>query len=252
MNTYKIKQDAKEFAFNNKGVVWRALCVIYLIGLVGGLITGVFNVIDPSAGDLVNSLVSVLSLIITPVVMATFVTYITKLMRGEPAIYEEELGKHKPNWTKYLITSFMVELFTTLWTLLFIIPGIVKAISYSQTIYLQAEHPDWDWKKCIEESKRVMEGHKMEYFGLVLSFIGWCILSIITCGIALIWLIPYLEVTLLKYHNALCGVNEAVVNDNAINMNVNSNVNDHFYCPHCGTANRVGSVYCQSCGSKLN
>jgi uncharacterized membrane protein len=179
--------------------------------------------------------------------MVTFITYITKVMRGEPAIYEEELAKHKPNWTKYLVTSFMMDLFITLWTFLFIIPGIVKAISYSQTMYLQAEHPDWDWKKCIDESKRVMEGHKMEYFSLVISFIGWYILSIFTCGILLIWIVPYLEVTLLKYHLALCG-DGVVVNDDVIN----TTAEEHFYCPHCGTANRVGSIYCQNCGSKLN
>ena len=62
MDTYRLKLDAKEFAFKNKGLIWRALWLIILIGLVGGFAVGFFNVIDKTMGDFVNSLVSVFSL----------------------------------------------------------------------------------------------------------------------------------------------------------------------------------------------
>ena len=67
----------------------------------------------------------------------------------------------------------MTRLFTILWAMLFIVPGFVKSYSYSMAMYIKVDNPDYDWRKCIDESQRMMQGHKWDLFVLDLSFIGW-------------------------------------------------------------------------------
>lgn len=87
----------------------------------------------------------------------------------------------------------LAAIFTFLWTLLLIIPGIVKSFSYAMTKYILEENPELSANEAIDRSRAMMRGHKFDLFWLYLSFIGWVILSIITCGIGFIWLVPYME-----------------------------------------------------------
>ena len=80
-------------------------------------------------------------------------------------------------WSAFKVT-FLVGLYTFLWSLLFFIPGIVKAYSYSMALYVLAENPGKSARECIKESMEMTNGHKMELFVLDLSFIGWIILNI--------------------------------------------------------------------------
>ena len=91
--------------------------------------------------------------------------------------------------------TFLVGLYTFLWSLLFIIPGIVKGYSYSMAMYVLADNKGKSARECIAESKAMTNGHKMELFVLDLSFIGWYLLSALTCGLALLYLVPLLNAT---------------------------------------------------------
>lgn len=86
---------------------------------------------------------------------------------------------------------FLRGLYTTLWSLLFIIPGIVKGYSYAMTPYILAENPNLTASRAIELSQQLMDGHKAELFFLELSFIGWSILSALTLNLGNIALNPY-------------------------------------------------------------
>ncbi len=89
-------------------------------------------------------------------------------------------------------TMFLVQLYTFLWSLLFIIPGIIKSYSYCQTCFIKAENPNIPAKRAIELSKIMMEGHKGDLFYLHLSFIGWMILSYLTYFIlGIVYVFPY-------------------------------------------------------------
>ena len=90
-----------------------------------------------------------------------------------------------------LMVGLMTEIFIMLWSCLFVIPGIVKSYSYAMANYIAVDHPDYDWKACIDASKELMNGHKMELFLLDLSFIGWYIVGSIACGIGTLWVVPY-------------------------------------------------------------
>ncbi len=89
--------------------------------------------------------------------------------------------------------EILIGIKTFLWSLLFIIPGIIAAINYSQAKYVLAENPDLKAREAIDRSKHLMKGHKWDYVYLCLTFIGWLLLCIVTCGIGLLFLAPYLE-----------------------------------------------------------
>lgn len=98
---------------------------------------------------------------------------------------------------------FLTALYTFLWSLLFYIPGIVKAISYSMAPYILVDNPGITVGEAIDESKRITKGHKWELFVLGLSFIGWGLVIAITFGIAAIWVVPYMQATYANAYNAL-------------------------------------------------
>ena len=95
---------------------------------------------------------------------------------------------------------FLVMLFTFLWSLLFIIPGIVKCFSYSMTPFILEEHPELGANDAIDHSRAMMKGHKFDLFWLLLSFIGWGFLCLFTFGIGYLWLIPYMNTSVSAFY----------------------------------------------------
>lgn len=106
------------------------------------------------------------------------------------------------SYLKRVLTLFLTGLFTTLWSLLFIIPGIVYAYKIRFVPYILADHPDMEWREAIDLSKKMTNGHKGELFVLDLSFIPWALLMPITLGLINIYVLPYREtVNALYYEN---------------------------------------------------
>lgn len=100
---------------------------------------------------------------------------------------------------------FMMSLFIMLWSLLFLIPGIIKSFSYAMMPYIMMDDPSKSWKEALEESKRMMCGHKWELFVLVLSFLGWILLIMITLGIASLYVVPYMQQAEANFYRVLKG-----------------------------------------------
>lgn len=123
---------------------------------------------------------------------------------GEKAKLEDTFNGFR-DFAGNLILGLMITLFTALWTLLFIIPGIVKAISYSMAYYIKNDHPEYDWKQCIDESKKMTDGHKWQIFCLYLSFIGWLFLGTLCFGIGTLWVIPYINTSMAEVYAQLKG-----------------------------------------------
>lgn len=98
---------------------------------------------------------------------------------------------------------FLMGLKVFLWTLLFIIPGIIMAFAYAMTPFILDEHPEIGVWEASTRSREMMRGHKFDYFWLMLSFIGWYILCILTLGIGFLWLTPYMQTTAAAFYNEL-------------------------------------------------
>ena len=105
--------------------------------------------------------------------------------------------------------KFLRTLFTVLWSLLFIIPGIVKGLSYAMTPFILEEHPEMTASEAIKASMRLMDGHKMDLFILGLTFIGWQILACLTMGIGFLFLNPYMNAAYAAFYRDISRKQEA-------------------------------------------
>lgn len=99
----------------------------------------------------------------------------------------------KHRYGNVILTNFLASLYAFLWLLLFIVPGIIKIIEYMMIRYIMAENPAIDRKRAFEVSKALTYGYKWEIFLFGLSFIGWILLGVLTCGVGLFFLEPYMR-----------------------------------------------------------
>ena len=110
----------------------------------------------------------------------------------------------KMNYANGIITMLLRTVFTALWTLLLIIPGIIKSYEYRMIPYILAENPDLEWREVFSISRRMMDGEKWNAFILDLSFLGWAFLSAITLGLVGIFYVnPYKGLTDAALYMAL-------------------------------------------------
>jgi uncharacterized membrane protein len=100
-------------------------------------------------------------------------------------------------------TSFLQGLFIFLWSLLLIIPGIIKAYQYILVPYILAENPELEWRRALELSRKMTDGCKFDIFVLQISFIGWCLLGMLALFIGLLFVAPYPEATTAELYAAL-------------------------------------------------
>ena len=126
------------------------------------------------------------------------------LIRGKDAIYLEDMfSGFNVILGRNILLSFLSGLFILLWSFLFVIPGIVKHYSYSMAFYIANDHPEYDWRACLDESRRLTRGHKMDLFILDLSFIGWYIVGALCFGIGTLWVAPYHYAAKVNYFDAI-------------------------------------------------
>lgn len=109
------------------------------------------------------------------------------------------------NFGDNMLLGLLIYVFTMLWSLLFIIPGIVKTYSYSMAYYIKLDHPEYTATQAITESRRLMNGHKADLFLLDLSFLGWIIVGALCFGIGTLWVTPYQQAARAEFYKALIG-----------------------------------------------
>ena len=168
-------------------------------------------------------MVLVVTLIVTAIPTATSVAVVGFILMGPllvgQAIYLIDMietgseGKKielviegfKRSFVNSFLAVLLTGIFTFLWSLLFIIPGIIKSLAYAMTPYIIAENPEIDAMKAIDMSQEMMKGHKMELFFLHLSFIGWYILGMITFGVGMFFILPYVQTAVANFYVELRG-----------------------------------------------
>jgi uncharacterized membrane protein len=107
------------------------------------------------------------------------------------------------SFVKSFLLYLLQAIFIGLWSLLFIIPGIVKSFSYSMAFFILHDNPDIGASEAIDRSKKMMHGYKGKLFGLCLSFLGWGILCCFTLGIGFLWLFPYMSLSVTNFYEDL-------------------------------------------------
>ena len=191
MNRAQLKAAAKS---QIKGKIGILFVITLIIGLISVAASAILSLIP--GGSLV------VSIIITPAFSLSLIRVYLNVIKGNHPKAEDSFSGFDDFWSAFKVT-FLVGLFTFLWSLLFVIPGIIKGYSYSMSTYILAENKGKPALECINESKAMTNGHKMDLFVLGLSFIGWGFLCAITLGIASIWVIPYMQATYANAYNSL-------------------------------------------------
>lgn len=138
-------------------------------------------------------------LIITGPLTLGMVTFFLNLQRDQNPIIENLFDGFKA-FSPALVLQLWIVLFTFLWSLLFIIPGIIAALRYSMSFYILHDHPEMNPKDALKLSKQMMLGRKGKLFLLGLSFIGWAILACLTFGIGFLWLVPYINASIASFY----------------------------------------------------
>ncbi len=106
-------------------------------------------------------------------------------------------------FSESLVLYLLQTLFIFLWSLLFIIPGIVKTYAYALSFYVARDYPELDAKGCLAESEKLMDGHKWQLFCLDLSFIGWYFVGALCFGIGTLFVTPYHELARANFYAEL-------------------------------------------------
>ena len=185
MNRIELKMRAKEQINGNIGILLACSAIVYLISAAASILT-----------------YGIASVFIAPPMAMGLTLIFLRLADGikptVPDVFEGFNFYGKTVWL-YVIT----QVFVLLWMLLRIIPGFIKALSYSMSTYILAENQNMTAREALNESKRMMYGHKMDLFVLELSFIPWMLLTYVTCGIAMIYVAPYMNMTLVNFYNEI-------------------------------------------------
>lgn len=180
--------DRAELKLRAKSQIKGNIGILFVISLLIGLITGAIAagfVLAPAFG------------------LSVAYVYLRLAGGTRPDVADMFYG-FKDLWCAFKV-QFLTGLFTSLWSLLFVIPGIIKALSYSMSMFILAENPGMPALEAIDRSKKMMDGHKADLFVLGLSFIGWFLLGSVTLGIAYIWIAPYVSTTYVNFYNEIKG-----------------------------------------------
>lgn len=203
MNRKEIKAKAKEFAFKNKWNIWKPYLVIMAISFIFGVIVAACGV--ESDSSLYELLSTALQIALLPASIG-YTYYIMQLLKGNNMDVQEALTCKYKMFGLIFTVTILVGIFTTLWTLLLIVPGIIYAFKMSMVGYILAEEEvttSMTAKEVMNKSKDMMDGYKMDYFVFGLSFFGWILLCLVTLGIAMIQVMPYITVAEVMYYQEL-------------------------------------------------
>lgn len=227
MKTRKaLKQEAKTLILSDYkkalGLNIVPILLIVLTGITVALALGMFTVLIFNSGDFMNSVketsennfdasgffVNMIGIIFTSGIMYQMLDW----FRGDRDfnVVSGMFTGFKRKYVWGILMIYIIQVvFRFFWTMLFIIPGIIKSYSYSQAYYIykdcvdKGQTSERSFVDYITMSRQLMDGHKFEYFVLQLSFIGWWLLVLFTAGLAAFWVVPYQNATMMAYYDNL-------------------------------------------------
>lgn len=175
------------------------------ITFVYGFIIGITQILsgDKDSPAILHLIGLVLFILALPLTWGYQTLFLGAVRGGEATAKDMFEGYNKELFSRVLTTTLLYYVYVFLWSLLLLIPGCIKSYSYAMTPYILKDNPEMKNNAAIEESMRMMDGHKLELFLLDLSFIGWALLSILTCCIGFLWLVPYMNMARVNFYEDL-------------------------------------------------
>lgn len=197
MDRKSLKEKAKEKIKGNLWYLWKPqvyfALILFVLGLIIGLPLAIAKVDEQTTSSIISSITGILGGLFE----FGYAKYCLDFARGKKDDWKEPFNFAKTHIFEIIAISILTALAVFAGTILLIIPGIIIALglSYVQEVYI--DNTKLSAVEALKHSWKITNGHKMDLFVLGLSFIGWSILGAFTFGILYIWLIPYMEVTLL-------------------------------------------------------
>lgn len=166
---------------------------LFNVGMITGLLAGI--------ATLVILIVLVAKVFVGNLLKMGGYRFFILNQTAQPGIGTLLDGFRSGHYVNIVLTMFLRDLFTALWSLLLVVPGIVKHYEYLMVPYIIAENPAMDYKEAFQISKQMMDGEKMEAFIMDLSFLGWYLLSAVTCGLlAIFYVNPYVQASFAEMY----------------------------------------------------
>lgn len=178
--------------------LWMPFIVVELITLPFALL---IYYITENGSTLELILSTITSLLLMPLTVGVYEYYLD-VVRGKDASLKSLFG-YFSRFGTILISMILVALLAGLGFMALIIPYIIIILMYSQIFYVIVDKPDYGPFKCLKESRELMKGYKFDYVIFNLKFVGWILLTILTCGLAGIYVIPYMTLAQTKYYDNL-------------------------------------------------
>ncbi|MCQ2558143.1 MAG: DUF975 family protein [Oscillospiraceae bacterium] len=178
------------------GKVWLYdVITVAVQAAVSNVISLVFK--NVSYGGLLNSLIT------GPFSVSVAYMFLNQCRDGQLMNLDDLLKGFREGFGENFLLGLLVSLFTALWSLLLVVPGVIKAYSWSMVYFIRCDHPDYDFRTCMRESAAMMNGNKMRLFLLDLSFIGWLILGTLCIGVGVLWVAAYMEAAHAQFYQNL-------------------------------------------------
>ena len=192
----ELKNKAKEQIKGNIGILFVCNLVVVAVCAVVALIP---ELIPPIASYGIGAMA--VNIVMPAFMISLIMIYLGLAAGKKPNV--PDVFKGLNIFGKALWLIIITEFFVALWSMLLVIPGIIKGISYSMAPYVLADNPNMTAREALRESKKIMQGHKMDYFILALSFFWWFLLIGATFGIAGIYAGPYIQATITNFYNKI-------------------------------------------------
>ena len=204
-----------------RGNYWNAVLVAFIAAIFGAAISGFgasfnLNISQEDLQFMFEEVPAIVTALLIPFAgLLGILSFVNFILGGVVQLgyagfllkqQDREIGSVKDLFSQFdrfgqgFLQSFLRGLYVFLWSLLFVIPGIIKLFSYAMTPFIMADNPNMTAKEAITASKQLMRGHKWELFCLSFSFIGWELLAILTLGIGEIFLAPYVEAAYAAFY----------------------------------------------------
>lgn len=190
------------------GTIWLNAVIVVAIYSVLGILINALKV------DQFYGLGNIISLFaMGPLSYGMYSLFLKQSDDGQPMQILDVFNGFREDLAGNFALYIMSMIFICLWSCLFIIPGIVKHYAYSMAFLVKADHPEYGWRQCLDESKRITKGHKGELFMLDLSFIGWWIVGSLILGIGNFWVTAYYMATKTQYYKVLASKSQFEIAD---------------------------------------
>ena len=194
----QIRQETCE-AIRGKWLAGVVLTLVY--GILFGLISS-FSVVNVD-DEVVFSLLTLLAAIVVgyPLTLGYAMVWLNVARNNTHPELKDLFGAFNRRYHRSAMGTLLLQnIYTFLWTLLLIVPGIIKSMEYAMTPFIVADEPELGCNEAIEKSMVMMRGHRWQLFKIYLGMIGWMILGVFTFYIAWLWIVPYYQAVFAKFY----------------------------------------------------